>query len=273
MYEIYPTPEIEYLEELEDDGDIEEWGFEDLEELADLDESDDWELEALRRRRRPVRVSRRPVRRPVVTRRRRMVTRRPRRTRVARRRPVAVTRRRAKTPLRRSLPRRVVRRRTRYPRRRRKPIRVVRRYIHVPYPRYYPDYGPPVVSRKRPAVVLSGFVFERASLRRHHLPQIRRIAGRIVDSWRGGDRPIRSLRILGHTDNRGSARFNRRLGMQRARAARDRLVREINRLRPGLTSRITISLRSLGETRPIASNRSSAGRARNRRVEIFLSRM
>jgi flagellar motor protein MotB len=60
--------------------------------------------------------------------------------------------------------------------------------------------------------------------------------------------------------------------MQRAQAARDRLVREINRLRPGLTSRITISLRSMGETRPIASNRSSASRALNRRVEIFLSR-
>jgi outer membrane protein OmpA-like peptidoglycan-associated protein len=255
MYEISPTLELEDLEELEDLGEFEDWELEDLEELEDLGESEDWELESLRRRRRPVRTPRRRIRRPM-----------------ARRRPMRVARRRIRVPYRRRRPIRMLRRYTPRPYRRRRPVRVVRPYIPVPYTRHRPIHLPPVVIRVRPASVLSRFYFERASLRRHHIPEIRRIARRVVASWRTG-RPIRTIRLVGHTDNRGSARYNRRLGRQRALAVRSRLIRGINRLWPGLTRRISIIPQTIGEAKPIANNRTASGRALNRRVAIFLSQV
>ena len=229
MYNISPTLELEGLEEFQDLGE-----FEDMEEL---DEDADWEIEALRRRRRPIRAVRRPTRQP------------PRQ-----RRPVRAVRR----PIRR-------------PPRRHRPIHVIRRYVPMPYPMYRPTYEPPATIRTRPAAILSRFHFDRAFLRRQHIHQIKRTARRVVASWRT-ERPVRTIRLVGHTDNRGSARQNRQLGRQRALAARSRLIREINRLRPGLTRRMRIVARTAGETRPIASNRTASGRALNHRVEIFLLR-
>lgn len=130
---------------------------------------------------------------------------------------------------------------------------------------------PPMVIRVRPRAVLSRFRFGSAALQPFHHRQIRGIAVRVARSWRMG-RPIRVIRLVGHTDNRGSAGFNRRLGMQRARSVRRRLVFELNRIRPGLARRIRIITQTLGESRPAASNRTSAGQARNRRVEVFLVR-
>src|SRR5262249_19053492 len=42
-------------------------------------------------------------------------------------------------------------------------------------------------------------------------------------------------------------------------------------LRPGLSSQINIVLQTLGKRNPRASNHTPEGRARNRRVEVFLS--
>jgi outer membrane protein OmpA-like peptidoglycan-associated protein len=72
------------------------------------------------------------------------------------------------------------------------------------------------------------------------------------------------VRIIGHTDNVGSDAVNNPLSINRAQSARDYLVaRGVN---PG---RIAIDGR--GEREPIASNATEAGRARNRRIEIFLA--
>jgi outer membrane protein OmpA-like peptidoglycan-associated protein len=272
MYDVSPTLELEDLEELEDLGEFEDWELEDLEELEDLGESEDWEFEALRRRRRPVRTPRRRIRRPAARRMPMRAARRRIRRPVARRMPMPVARRRIRAPYRRPMPIRGVGRYIPVRHRRRRPVRVVRPYIPAPYTRYRPIQLPPVVIRVRPAAVLSRFSFERASLRRHHIPQIRRIARRVVASWRTG-RPIRTIRLVGHTDNRGSARYNRRLGRQRALAVRSRLIRGINRLWPGLTRRISIIPQTIGEAKPIASNRTASGRALNRRVAIFLSQV
>jgi len=56
---------------------------------------------------------------------------------------------------------------------------------------------------------------------------------------------ILSIRVVGHTDDVGAAEYNRRLSAQRA---------------------LTISR----EASPIASNRTAAGRFRNRRVELHV---
>jgi outer membrane protein OmpA-like peptidoglycan-associated protein len=43
-------------------------------------------------------------------------------------------------------------------------------------------------------------------------------------------------------------------------------------LRPGLSRTLSIVAQSLGESRPIADNRTAEGQARNRRVEVTLVR-
>lgn len=72
------------------------------------------------------------------------------------------------------------------------------------------------------------------------------------------------IRIVGHTDNVGSNAVNDPLSVQRAQSARDYLTsRGVDPSRVYITGR--------GEHEPIADNSTDAGRARNRRVEIFLA--
>lgn len=75
--------------------------------------------------------------------------------------------------------------------------------------------------------------------------------------------PQYSLRIKGHTDSQGSSSTNQALSEKRARACYDFLVSK------GISpSRMNHS--GYGETQPIASNQTSAGRLENRRVEFEL---
>lgn len=67
--------------------------------------------------------------------------------------------------------------------------------------------------------------------------------------------------IDGHTDSDGSDESNIQLSTERARAVADHLTS--NQVDPR-----RLQVRGLGEREPIASNRTSAGKARNRRVEI-----
>ncbi len=73
--------------------------------------------------------------------------------------------------------------------------------------------------------------------------------------------PGQRVIVEGHTDSRGPEEYNQRLSERRAEAVRDALER-----RGVDVGRITT--RGYGETRPIASNRTSGGRQLNRRVEI-----
>lgn len=75
--------------------------------------------------------------------------------------------------------------------------------------------------------------------------------------------PNTEVVIIGHTDSQGDYDYNQGLSERRARAAADYLVAQ------GVApSRIKASGR--GETEPIASNDTDAGRAQNRRVEIAI---
>ncbi|WP_322964748.1 OmpA family protein [Sphingomonas fuzhouensis] len=80
-----------------------------------------------------------------------------------------------------------------------------------------------------------------------------------------------SLILRGHSDSEGDDAANRITSRKRAEAVRDYLARK------GL-DRARMRVIALGETRPIAPNAKpdgsddSAGRARNRRVEIELDR-
>jgi len=73
-----------------------------------------------------------------------------------------------------------------------------------------------------------------------------------------------SVRIIGHTDNTGSDAVNDPLSVRRAASARDYLTAH------GVTpNRLAIDGR--GSHEPVAENGTPAGRARNRRVEIFVA--
>ncbi|MDP3824711.1 MAG: OmpA family protein [Burkholderiales bacterium] len=87
----------------------------------------------------------------------------------------------------------------------------------------------------------------------------------ILDQFASGlsNQPNTEIRIIGHTDNTGSDAVNDPLSVQRASAARQYLA-----ARGVDPNRIVIAGR--GEREPIADNSSEAGRAQNRRVEIYL---
>lgn len=75
------------------------------------------------------------------------------------------------------------------------------------------------------------------------------------------DYPNIRVEVQGHTDDRGSDRRNLKLSQQRADAVREYLMgRGVEPFR--------MTARGYGESRPIASNRTTDGRAANRRVEF-----
>ena len=87
----------------------------------------------------------------------------------------------------------------------------------------------------------------------------------ILDQFASGlsGRPNTEVRIIGHTDNTGSDAINDPLSQRRADAARDYLAAR------GVDPRRILTA-GRGEHEPVADNSTDAGRARNRRVEIFL---
>jgi outer membrane protein OmpA-like peptidoglycan-associated protein len=75
--------------------------------------------------------------------------------------------------------------------------------------------------------------------------------------------PHRHLAIEGHTDSLGTIDYNYRLSDARAHRVAQELEAD------GIPPR-RITTRAIGETTPIASNRTEEGRQRNRRVEVII---
>ena len=69
------------------------------------------------------------------------------------------------------------------------------------------------------------------------------------------------VKISGHTDNVGGQKYNQKLSQRRAEAVRNYLVSL------GADSK-KMTVFGKGETKPVASNKTKEGRAKNRRVEI-----
>jgi OmpA-OmpF porin, OOP family len=77
-----------------------------------------------------------------------------------------------------------------------------------------------------------------------------------------GHPEIRSVQVVGHTDNVGPPQNNLKLSRERAEAVKAALQAR------GVESR-RLDTEGYGEARPIASNASKGGRAKNRRVEFI----
>jgi len=70
--------------------------------------------------------------------------------------------------------------------------------------------------------------------------------------------------VYGHTDSDGSAQFNQSLSERRAQSVARYLI-----TRGVISDRLFV--RGLGESQPIASNSTAAGKSQNRRVEIRIA--
>lgn len=76
--------------------------------------------------------------------------------------------------------------------------------------------------------------------------------------------PSSYIDVVGHTDATGEAAYNQRLSEMRARAVADYLIsRGVNPAR--------IAAYGQGESQPVATNETEAGRQANRRVELLIT--
>jgi outer membrane protein OmpA-like peptidoglycan-associated protein len=104
---------------------------------------------------------------------------------------------------------------------------------------------------------LAGFASGKEKVPTNALPTIGELAAMAKNN------PDSKVVIEGHTDNVGSPAYNQALAMSRAQAVRSALVRQ------GVdVSRITV--RSLGEENPVASNDTREGRRENRRAQVII---
>ncbi|MDX1668763.1 MAG: OmpA family protein [Limnobacter sp.] len=86
-----------------------------------------------------------------------------------------------------------------------------------------------------------------------------RIAGTLQEN------PGTIVCVIGYTDSDGSAEYNQTLSVRRAQSVTSFLVN-----RGVAASRLTAA--GLGERMPVASNETAAGKAQNRRVEMYVRR-
>lgn len=75
---------------------------------------------------------------------------------------------------------------------------------------------------------------------------------------------VEKIKITGYTDSIGSEAYNKKLSLRRADAVRNHLVKlgvDPNKM----------EVTGMGKSNPVASNKTKAGRAKNRRVEVVLT--
>lgn len=97
----------------------------------------------------------------------------------------------------------------------------------------------------------------RSDIKRNFAPILDRFAASLRDNQNT------AVRIVGHTDNTGSDAINNPLSVERATSTRNYLTMR------GISGQ-RIQVDGQGSYQPIASNSTPAGRAQNRRVEIFV---
>ncbi len=77
--------------------------------------------------------------------------------------------------------------------------------------------------------------------------------------------PTAKFSIEGHTDSDGSDTFNQKLSQERADVVRNALIER------GLKAE-NLTAVGYGESKPVASNKTAAGKAKNRRTEVVLQK-
>jgi outer membrane protein OmpA-like peptidoglycan-associated protein len=109
-------------------------------------------------------------------------------------------------------------------------------------------------------VNLSDVLFDtgKADLKPGAREKLARLSGVLLSN------PGLHVEVEGHTDSVGGDSYNQQLSESRAGSVRDYLVRE------GIASN-TVGTAGFGESKPVASNGTAAGKQQNRRVELVVS--
>ncbi len=127
-----------------------------------------------------------------------------------------------------------------------------------------PDKGKVLVVLKNDKIEIKQRVFFEtgsAVIKRKSFKLLRQVAQLLR-----GHSEIEEVTIEGHTDNRGNPKRNMELSQARAEAVRDFLINM------GI-SPSRLKAVGYGSTKPIASNRTRRGRAKNRRVEFRITKV
>lgn len=106
------------------------------------------------------------------------------------------------------------------------------------------------------------FDTDKATLRPEGKAELNALAAKIREGKELGEiKQVTNVRVVGHTDSRGSENYNQGLSERRAASVRNYLVQQ------GIAgSKIAAS--GEGEMNPAASNATAEGRQQNRRVDI-----
>lgn len=126
-----------------------------------------------------------------------------------------------------------------------------------PAPTPAPEPAPAPVVKPAP-IVLQGvhFKFDSAQLTQQAQFRLNSVGAAL------GAAPDVTFSIAGHTDSVGSNAYNQKLSEQRAQSVETYLEGQ------GIDDRRVTSVTGYGESRPVATNDTAAGRAQNRRVEL-----
>ena len=119
---------------------------------------------------------------------------------------------------------------------------------------------PPTSASAASVSVWADFGFDSADLTRRGERQLSEMAIAMRGAEFGGN----GFRLVGHTDARGSKRYNQELSERRARRVADRLARVHG------FDRARLEAEGRGETEPRTKGGTEVDHARNRRVELRL---
>lgn len=125
----------------------------------------------------------------------------------------------------------------------------------APPPKPAPPPPPPAVRLPEAVVITNAFSFDSLQLS----PPAYGVLDKQAEVLRSS--PDLRVQIIGHTDSVGTEAYNTALGRRRALSAKNYLEKK------GIASQ-RMEVLSSGESQPIATNDTEAGRATNRRIEL-----
>jgi OOP family OmpA-OmpF porin len=126
----------------------------------------------------------------------------------------------------------------------------------APAPAPEPTPVAPVVTTEKVTFSADAlFDFDKAVLKAEGKTKLNELVSKLRDIT------LEVIVATGYTDSIGDAGYNKKLSLRRAQAVKNYLVNM------GVDEK-NIYVEGKGEANPVASNKTSAGRAKNRRVEI-----
>ena len=129
--------------------------------------------------------------------------------------------------------------------------------------RLSPQPRPPRLS----FLTIDNFDVQKSTIKPEMRPVLAGFVDHVKASWQSAGQVIGVVRLKGHTDSTGPEAFNRGLGDRRAEAVKQQILALLG----PFINRVLVEIEaSPGKAQPRADNRTAAGRAANRRVEIFI---